>query len=168
MVYLSNGLQLNVDKSEVILVGEGYKLQAASAIESVAVAGSSLSITDKMKTLDVVLDSRLTFENHVSSAIQSCNYHAQAIRHICDLLDQSMAQKLTCSLILSRLDYCNSLLYGVPVEVLSKLQRLQNHVARIVLKADRRCDARLLLYQLHWLPVEGRVRFKLVLMTYKV
>ena len=47
-LYLSNGLQLNADKSEVILVGTGYQLQAASAIKSVAVAGSSLSITDKM------------------------------------------------------------------------------------------------------------------------
>ena len=45
-------------------------------------------------TLGVVLDSRLTFENHVSSVIQSCNYHALAIRRIRDLLDQNMAQEL--------------------------------------------------------------------------
>ena len=63
-----------------------------------------------MKTLGVVLNSRLTFKNHVSLVIQSCNHHAQAIRHIRDLLDQSMMLKLACSLILSRLDYCNSLL----------------------------------------------------------
>jgi hypothetical protein len=121
-----------------------------------------------MKTLGVVVDSRLTFHSHVSSVIQSCIYHAQEIRHIWDLLDQSMAQKQACSLILSRLDYCNSLLYGAPIEVVSKLQRLQNNVARIVLKADRRCDARPLLQQLHWLPVESRLRFKIALLTYKV
>jgi len=100
--------------------------------------------------------------------IQSCNYHAQAIRHIRDLLNQSMAQKLACSLILSRLDYCNSLLYGAPIEVVSKLQRLQNNVAHIVLKADQRSDAGLLLRQLHWLPVESQLRFKIALLTYKV
>jgi len=63
-----------------------------------------VSFTNKMKTLGVVLDSRLTFESHVSSVIQSCNYHVQAIRQIRDLLDQSMAQKLACSLIISRLE----------------------------------------------------------------
>ena len=166
--YLLNGLQLNADKFEVMLVGTAYQLQAASAVKAVSIAGSSLPITDKMKTLGVVLDICLTFERHVSSVIQSCNYHAQAIRHIRDLLDQSMAQKLACSLILSRLDYCNSLLYGAPIEVVSKLQRLQNNVARIVLKADQRCDAGPLLRQLHWLPVEHRVRFKIALLTYKV
>ena len=81
--------RLNTDKSEVLFGGTGYQLQAASAIKSVAVASSSLSITEKMKTLGVILNSRLTFENHVSSVIHTYNYHAQAIRHIRDLLDQS-------------------------------------------------------------------------------
>ena len=66
--YLLNGLQLNADKSEVMLVGIAYQLRAAS-VKSVSVADSSLSIIDKMKTLGVVLDCRLTFDNHVSPVI---------------------------------------------------------------------------------------------------
>ena len=130
-----HGTQLNADKSEVMLVGTAHQLQAASAITSVS-AASSMPVSDKMKTLGVVLDSRLNFYSHVSSVIQACNYHAQAISHIRDLLEPDLVQKLACSLILSRVDYCNSLLYGAPIEVVSKLQRLQNNVARIVLKAD--------------------------------
>lgn len=165
--YLSNGLQLNADKSEVMLLGTAYQLREASAITSVSVAGSLLPVTDKMKTLGVILDSRLTFDKHVVSVIQSCNYHAQAIRHIQHLLEPEMIRNLACSLILSRLDYCNSLLHGAPIGVVSKLQRLQNNVARIVTRADRRADARPLLRKLHWLPIDSRVEYKLALLTFK-
>ncbi len=54
-----------------------------------------------------------------------------------------------------------------PIGVVSKLQRLQNNVARIVTRSDRRADAGPLLRQLHWLPVNYRVNFKIALLTYK-
>ena len=85
--YLSKGLQLNADKSKVMIVSTAYQLQAVPANKSVSVAGPSLSLTDMMKILGVVLDSRLTFKGHVSSVNRSCNYHAQAISHIRDLLN---------------------------------------------------------------------------------
>ena len=65
-----------------------------------------------MKVLGIVLDQRLTFAKHVMAVARSCNYHTQAIRHICHLLSTDLATTLACSLILSRLDYCNSLLHG--------------------------------------------------------
>jgi len=68
--YVFNGLQLNADKSERLLVGTAYQLQAASAIKSVSVAGSSLSLTEEMKTLGMILNSRLSFNINVSSMIR--------------------------------------------------------------------------------------------------
>jgi len=50
----------------------------------------------------------LDFDNHASAVARSCNYHARAIRHIRHLLALDLAQTLACSLILSRIDYCNS------------------------------------------------------------
>ena len=61
-----------------------------------------------------MLDHRLTFSKHVSTVARSCNYHAQAIRHIRHLLTTDLAQTLACSLILSRIDYCNAVLHGAP------------------------------------------------------
>jgi len=100
--------------------------------------------------------------------IRSCNYHSQAIRHIRDLLDQSTAQNLAHSLILSRLDYCKSFLHSASVKVVSRLQRLQHNLAHIVLKEGRRYDSLLEQQQLYWLSSESLLKFKVELLTYNV
>src|SRR5664279_1425116 len=97
-----------------------------------------------------------------------CNYHAQAIRHIRHLLTPVLAQQLACSLIGSRLDYCNSMLHRSQTGVFKRLQRVQDNIARIVMQANRRCDAKPLLQQLHWLLVEQRIHYKLSLITFRV
>ena len=111
---MQNGLQLNPDKSEVLLMGMTNQLRAASCLTSLSVAGVDLPVADSMKVLGVTLDRRLTFDNHVSAVVRSCNYYAGAIHHICHLLTQDLVQTLSCSLILSRIDYCNAVLCGSP------------------------------------------------------
>ena len=98
---------------------------------------------DKMKVLVVVVDRRLAFNNHVAAVARSCNYHAQAIRHIRHLLTTELAQTLVCSLILSRLDYCNAVLHGAPTSSIQKLQRVQNSAAR----SDRSSGANAIKHQ---------------------
>ena len=73
-------------------------------------------------------------------------------------LSADAANKLAFSLILSRLDYCNSLLAGLPDNKLNKLQRIQNHAARLVLHKSRHASATALLRTLHWLPVKARIQ----------
>lgn len=165
--YLVNHLLLNADKSEVIVLGTVNQLRSAPDIDSVQVAGASLSTSTTLKSLGVVLDQRLTFHDHVTNVVKSCNYHTRAIRHIRHLLTQSAAQTLACSLVNSRLDYCNSLLLGAPAMSLNRLQRAQNIAARVVMDAHRRTDAKPLLRQLHWLPVRQRILFKMAVLTRK-
>ena len=96
-----------------------------------------------------------------SIVARSCNYRAQAIRHIRYLLTTELAQTLACNLILSRIDYCNAVLHGAPTGTIQKLQRVQNNAARIVLQAPRWFHAKPLLHHLHWLPVQQRITYKL-------
>jgi len=134
----------------------------------VSIAGVDLPVADDVKVLEVVLDRHLTFHKHVSTVARSCNYHAKAIRHIRHLLTTELAQTLDCSLILSRIDYCNAVHYGAPNYSIKKLQRVQNNTARIVLQVPRRSHAMTLLRKLHWLPVQQRIDYKVALLTFKV
>ena len=112
---MQNGLQLNPDKSEALIIGTAHQLRSAtSTMSSVTVADVDLPLANETKVLGVILDWHLTFEKHVSAVAQSCNYHNQAICHIRHLLTTQLAQTLACSLILSRLDYYNAVLHGIP------------------------------------------------------
>jgi len=139
-----------------------------SSVSSVVVAGVDLPVADEIKVLGVVLHRRLSFHKHVSAVARSCNYHAQTIRHIRHLLTTELGQTLAYSLILSRIDYCNAVLHCAPSYSIKKLQRVQNNAARIVLEAPRRSHVSPLLRTLHWLPVQQRIDYKVVLLTFKV
>jgi len=136
-------------------------------LTSVSVADVDLLLADSMGVLGVTLDRHLTFDNHASAVARSCNYHVRAIRHVRHLLTLDLAQTLVCSLILSRIDYSNSVLHGAPSNTIQKLQRVQNNAARIVLQAPRQLDVNSLLQMLHWLPVEQRINYKLAVLTFK-
>ena len=84
--------------------------------------------------------------------------HISSIRH---LLTTEATQTLVCSLVLSRLDYCNPLLSGCPQYLLDKLQKVQNAAARLVCKANKSDHIHPILETLHWLPVTHRIQYKL-------
>ena len=67
----------------------------------------------------------------------------------------------------SRLDYCNSLLYGLPQVQIDKIQRVQNAAARLIFEQPKFCHITPVLSQLHWLPIKYRIEFKILLMTFK-
>ena len=97
-----------------------------------------------------------------------CKYHAQAIRHFRHLLTTALAHALSCSLILSGIDYCDAVLHGTQSYSIKKLQWVQNNSARIVLKAPRWSHASPLLRMLHWLSIQQRIDYRVGLLTFKV
>ena len=93
--------------------------------------------------------------------------HLHRIGKIRSFLSTGAANKLAVSLILSRLDYCNSLLAGILDNKLNKLQRIQNDAARLVLGKSRHASAAALLRTLHWLPVKARIQYKIACLSFQ-
>ena len=84
--------------------------------------GSTITATDELKILGVVLDSSLTFGKHVQNTARNCNFHLRALRHIRSSLTQDIANIMASSVIASRIDYCNSLLIGISEQNLDRLE----------------------------------------------
>ena len=79
-----------------------------------------------IKSLGVVFDSQFSFDNHVAAVMKACYFHMCALKHIRSSLPDEIAKMVACSIISSRLDYCNALLVGMSENNLAKLQRVQN------------------------------------------
>ena len=116
-----------------------------------------ISVVESLRSLGVQIDAGLMMDRQVTAICIFCNYHIRALRHIRRHLPSDVANIVAFSPVGSRLDYCNALLYGISQSNMTKLQRIQNTVARITVEAPRMTRAVDLLKELHWLPVKYRV-----------
>ena len=104
---------MNPDKSEVIYFRTRQHLRISELSQTVAIAGSSITATDRLKVLGVVLDSFLTFNDHVQNTVRNCNFHLRVLLHIRSLLTSVVANMMACSIIGARIDHYNSLLIDI-------------------------------------------------------
>jgi hypothetical protein len=150
-----------------MLLGTHQRLQHFPTISDINIAGSTVTLSDKITTLGVTIDSTLSFNPHVSNVCKTAYFHLQALKHIRPVLTQDMAMSIAVSFVQSRLDYANSLLYHVSDHNLNKLQRVHNMAARLVLR-NKQISSSNSLSHLHWLPVSKRIDFKIATTTYKL
>ena len=158
---------LNDDKTEFLLVGTRKQLTKVS-IDGVRVGDYNISPSPSVRNLGTWFDPHLDMDVHITKTCSSAFYYLYNIRHIRKYLSRSSSETLIHAFMTSRLDYCNSLLYGLPKYQLSKLQRVMNASARLVYCAPKSCHITPLLRELHWLPVCYRIEYKIILLTFKV
>ena len=114
-----------------------------------------------------MFDEHVNMDAHVKSICRSAHFHLRNISKIRSFLTESATVQLVHSLVTSRVDYCNSLLYGLPNSKIQKLQRIMNVACRIVCRIPKFVDVTPQLKELHWLPAEARILFKVLLITFK-
>ena len=144
----SNKLKLNPDKTEFMLIGNKRHRQKFDSKLPLELTGSKLSPAPTARNLGVIFDQDFNFQNHINNIVKNCFYHKRDLRRIRKHLDIDTAIALANALVSSRIDYCNSLLYSVPILHIQKLQRVQNALARVVTNSSRYTSASQLLEQL--------------------
>ncbi len=111
-----------------------------------------------------MIDDQLTFSDHIAKTVRSCRF---ALYNIRPVLSEHASQLLAQALVLSRLDYCNALLAGLPASSIKPLQLIQNAASRLIFNELKRTHITPLFINLHWLPIAARIKFKALMFAYK-
>ncbi len=134
---------------------------------TIQLSSSTIAISTSVRKLGVIFDDQLTFKEHIAKIAQSCRFALHNIRKIRPFLTEHAAQLLVQALVISRLDYCNPLLGGLPSNTIKPLQMIQNAAARLVFNEPKRAHVTPLFISLHWLLVAARIQFKTLMLAYR-
>ena len=146
----SRRLQLNSDKSDVIWFASRANLSRLVSHElSVNCDSHTVQPSRSVRDLGVQLDDELSTVQHVSGITRTSFYHIRRLRQIRRYVGEDAAVQLVLALVTSRLDYCNSVLAGLPATTTAPLQRVQNAAARLVFNLRPRDHVTPALLQLH-------------------
>ncbi|KAF7254778.1 hypothetical protein EYD10_00571, partial [Varanus komodoensis] len=120
-----------------------------------------------VRSLGVLLDPELSLEAQVTTVARSAFLQLRLIHQLHPYLEYDCLATVTHALVTSRLDFCNALYVGLPLKTVRILQLVQNRAARLLTGTGCYVHMTPVLCQLHWLPIEVRAQFKVLVMTYK-
>jgi hypothetical protein len=164
---LSNRLCLNPSKTQLIWFGTRQQLAKLNLLELTSLF-PTFTFTSCVRNLGVLLDSALTFSDHISHLTRSCYFQLRRLRAIRRSVSTPIFTSLVHAFISSRVDYCNSLLLGLPQSTLFPLQSVLNAAARLIARLPRFSHiSGFMTHDLHWLPLDARLRFKTLLIVTK-
>ena len=163
---ITNRLILNDSKTEVLHFRSRFK--SSDFLSSIRVGVTHVKTSESVRDLGAHFDDFTSMSVHVSNVCRTASYSLYRIGRIRRFLDRSRTETLVHAFVTSRLDYCNSLLFGIDDQHLHRLQSLQNTAARIVTRTRKFEHITPVLRSLHWLPVKLRIHFKVLIFVWKV
>ena len=159
-------LCLNASKTKILVIAPP-SIQPEIIIRGVFINNVCIRFVDSAKNLGVIIDNVLSFKTQVHKVIKSCYCTIKDISSIKGFLSETNLKQLVCSCIFSLIDYCNSLYFGINSDLISKLQRVQNCSAKLVLKRKiSNSSMETAMKDLHWLKVKHRIIFKILLIVH--
>ncbi len=161
---MNHHLQLNLAKTELLVVSANPSFHHNFTFQ---LGSSTISPSKTARNLGVVIDDKLNFSDHITKTARSCRFALYNIKKIRPFLLEHATQLLVQALVLSRLDYCNALLGGLPASSIKPLQLIQNAAARLIFNEPKRTHGTPLFINLHWLPIAARIKFKALMFAYR-
>ena len=144
-----NILKLNKDETELLVISSLYR--ARPPLSHIHVCDERVLASPKASNIGVLFDESLSMVPQVTTICKCAFYHLRKISLIRKYLSFDAAQLLVHVLVTLKLDYCNSLLYGLPMRVIKQLQPVQNAAVRVVTVSPKFCHITPVLANLHWL-----------------
>ena len=136
-------------------------------LQSLTVGNEEVDVAKCVRLLGVDSDSDLTSKQHVWNVAKKCFYMLKNMFKIRCCINETAAKAGVHSMITSKLDYCNAILYGLPESTLKHFTRVQNLSAHFISQHGEYEHITQVLKQLHWLPVYQRICYKVLILTFK-
>ena len=162
----ANLLSMNDSKTQYLPIVPKSAAWLLDEVNVIRIGDDTVTAATAVRNLGVYFDHHLDMSSQISHVISACSYHLRNINHISRYLPTTTKERVINALITPRLDYCNSLLYNTSANNISRLQRMHNAAARLILCRPRTDSATPLLRKLHWLPVARRIQYKMLLLSY--
>jgi hypothetical protein len=162
----TNFLKLNDEKTELLILGSPNHLKKMK-LPQLRIGGNYIQPSPSVRNIGAIFDASMTMETHVNTICRSAYFHLRNLGRIRKYLTREATETLIHAFITSKLDFMNALLVGLPQKLLHKLQKVQNVAARIITFHKPYDSITPVLRELHWLPVQQRIHFKVLVLTYK-
>ena len=131
-----NMLLCNPGKTEVIQFTSRFVRNPV--LSQFSFGNTTIELSDKVRDLGVILDKELNLRQHINDTCKKAISAIRSISRIRKYLSQSNLKRIVDAFVISRIDYCNSILYGLPIVEHEKLERVQNIAARLITGSSRR------------------------------
>ena len=148
-----NQLKINMSKMKFIRFGNQRQLDKCST-NSLKYDSETINQVDCVKNLGVLMDRMLSYSIHINNKCEIAYHNLMNIRQLRGNLNEQNVTQLILALVISHMDFSNSLLTVLPKKVYKAMQRVQNISAKLILKRNREDSSMNSLKGLHWLPVE--------------
>lgn len=158
-----NKLKLNNDKTELLILHAHHR--PPPSLDSVCAGTELIKASESVRNIGVWFDKTLVMKKHVNSVCKTAFYQLRHLATIRRFQSYQHFEILIHAFVTSTLDYCNSLLSGLPQNLLQKLQYVQNSAARLLSFTQKTEHITPILKELHWLPVAVRIEFKILVLV---